>query len=415
MARGLVASECALPACLAVAQSNNRTTGLVKILFLCTSLEPGRDGVGDYTRRFAAACAVRDHHAAIVALNDQHADGTIQEMIGSVPALRLSQHLSWEARVQETIARVRAFGPDWISWQFVPYGFHPKGLSQPALLDLAKALGGARTQIMLHELWNNLSAGEPARLRLIGWMQRRGILKFLKQLAPILVHTSNEAYAAALAQEGYQARVLPLFGNVPISTVSAPVCRTKARGFLSCDQPHADGNGDTFFIGVTFGTLHPQWKPEPTAVWMRNTAAELGRQPALLISGRAGSNAATVKTVFSNAGVATVETGEQDANTISMILQGADIGIVSSPWALVGKSGAASAMRDHGLPVLVPRDDWRLKKSAVSCPRHHSLLARISDLGASGATSRWLSSRHSPQSTLSSVVDNFLEQLVRTR
>ncbi|HEY5892408.1 MAG TPA: glycosyltransferase [Chthoniobacterales bacterium] len=382
---------------------------------MCTSLEPGRDGVGDYTRRVAAECAIRDHDVPIVALNDQHIDDRMDETIGGVPTLRLSQHLPWEVRIRETMARVSDFGPDWLSWQFVPYGFHPKGLPQPALLDLAQALGGTRSHIMLHELWNNLSIGEPARLRLVGWIQRRGILKFLKELAPTLVHTSNETYAAALARESYHARVLPLFGNVPIASAPTAVCRTKASGFLPGNPSHANGNGDTFFIGATFGTLHPQWKPESTAIWMRKTAAELGRQPALLITGRAGHNARLITDIFSKAGVTAVETGEQDVSTISSILQGADFGIATSPWALLGKSGAASAMRDHGLPVLVPRDDWRLRKGAIQDSPKHSLFARLSDLETPEITARWLSSRRSPQSILSSVVDDLLAQMKMSR
>ncbi|HEY5752838.1 MAG TPA: hypothetical protein VIT21_06800 [Chthoniobacterales bacterium] len=387
----------------------------MKLLFLCASVEPGRDGVGDYTRRVATECAARNHEAAIVALNDEHSAGASDENDDGVRILRLSRDLSWKERISRTIARVTDVGPDWTSWQFVPYGYHPKGLSQPALLDLASALGRARGHIMFHELWNDLAIGESTRLKLIGWMQRRGILKFLKHLAPVLVHTSNEAYAAVLTRENYHARVLPLFGNVPIAAAPSPVCRAKTLSFLPAPQPLEDRGGDPFFIGVTFGTLHPQWKSEATAAWMRKTAAELGRQPALLISGRAGANAVIVKTVFSNAGIATVETGEQDANTISTILQGADIGIVSSPWALVGKSGAASAMRDHGLPVVVPRDDWRLQKGPISGPPRDSLLARLADLATPEATLRWLALRQAPRSRLSPVVDDFLGQLEKAR
>lgn len=387
----------------------------MKLLFLCASLEPGRDGVGDYTRHVATECAARNKDAAIIALNDKHSDGSTDEKAGDVSILRLSQNLSWRERIRKATERVRDIGPDWISWQFVPYGFHPKGLAQPALLHFARAVSGPRCHIMFHELWNDLATGEPARLRLIGWMQRRGILKFLKQLAPNLVHTSNDAYAAALARENCRARVLPLFGNMPIAVAPAVACRTKALSFLPVNETQTAGSDDAFFTAVTFGTLHPQWNPQPTAVWISKTAAGLGRRPGLLISGRAGAYAEKVKTIFLNTDVVVVETGEQDANTISMILQGADIGIASSPWALIGKSGTASAMRDHGLPVLVPRDDWRLKTGSVPGRSQHSLFARMTDLNTSDATMRWLSSRGIPRLTLTDVANDFLSQLETAR
>jgi hypothetical protein len=37
----------------------------------------------------------------------------------------------------------------------------------------------------------------------------------------------------------------------------------------------------------------------------------------------------------------------------------ADFGVAASPWQLIGKSGSAAAMLDHGLPVIVSRDDFQ--------------------------------------------------------
>lgn len=44
----------------------------MKLLFLCTSLEPGRDGVGDYVRLLAEACIEAGHECRLLALNDEH-------------------------------------------------------------------------------------------------------------------------------------------------------------------------------------------------------------------------------------------------------------------------------------------------------------------------------------------------------
>ena len=44
----------------------------MKIAFLCGSLEPGFDGVGDYVRMLASEVIVQGHQAVIVAINDTH-------------------------------------------------------------------------------------------------------------------------------------------------------------------------------------------------------------------------------------------------------------------------------------------------------------------------------------------------------
>jgi hypothetical protein len=49
--------------------------------------------------------------------------------------------------------------------------------------------------------------------------------------------------------------------------------------------------------------------------------------------------------------------GKQPANRVSEFLQEADFGIATSPWELIGKSGTVASMLEHGLPVIVNRDD----------------------------------------------------------
>ena len=42
----------------------------MKIIFLCGSLEPGRDGVGDYVLLLSGELVRQGHQASIIALND---------------------------------------------------------------------------------------------------------------------------------------------------------------------------------------------------------------------------------------------------------------------------------------------------------------------------------------------------------
>ena len=42
----------------------------MKICFICGSLEPGKDGVGDYSRRLAGELIRLGHQASIISIND---------------------------------------------------------------------------------------------------------------------------------------------------------------------------------------------------------------------------------------------------------------------------------------------------------------------------------------------------------
>src|ERR1700679_2438430 len=108
----------------------------MRIAFICSSLEPGRDGVGDYTRRLAGELIRQKHPSVIIGLNDTKISEIMsgsQEMEGTpIPVLRLPSMLPWKER--ETIARkwLNDFDPDWVSLQYVCFGFHIKGLPQVA-------------------------------------------------------------------------------------------------------------------------------------------------------------------------------------------------------------------------------------------------------------------------------------------
>ena len=102
------------------------------ILFLTSCLEPGKDGVGDYTRLLAAECIRRHQACSIMALNDPYVSQPVEstESVDGIPlsTLRLPARLSWEKRVELAVAFRAQRSVDWISLQFVSYGFNRKGI-----------------------------------------------------------------------------------------------------------------------------------------------------------------------------------------------------------------------------------------------------------------------------------------------
>lgn len=380
----------------------------MKIVFLCPSLEPGRDGVGDYTRRLAAECVARGHPCTAIALHDPHVISEIEASEDGVNLVRLPAAEAWSARAKRVIQRVRELAPDWVSWQFVAYGFHPKGLVPEPLGELAAKLRGPRCHMMLHELWIGLETEARWWPRVMGEIQRWGLLRLLRQRSPDRLHTSNPTYQAEISRQGFTAETLGLFGNVPV----APPDQGAALARLI---PTAAGPGrESWLVGVTFGTLHPQWKSEATVDWLVATAGRRGRQPALIATGRIGSHQAEIVERFTARGVHVIVTGEQDARTISQLLANADFGIAPHPWALIGKSGAAAAMLEHGLPVLVPRDDWQLREiNPPPVAATDPLLVRLAKLDAE-KTDLWLASRRSPAAALPRIANDFLRALGAT-
>lgn len=378
----------------------------MKIAFLCSSLEPGRDGVGDYTRRLAVACAAFGYRCLVLALNDRHVTAlTRDESNPACVQLRWPATAAWSERSTQVRDEIAAFAPDHLSWQFVSYGFHPKGIVGPALIALAASLAAYPTQVMLHEIWIGVARGDSWWARFTGWRQRRSILAFLAAAKPDPLQTSTASYAAALAPYGWTATLLPLFSNIPV--VPAPAReRTDAIDRHVSARPGRNG----LMVAATFGTLHPQWHPEAAARWLQAAAARQGRSPVLLVIGRTGRHGPRILAQLARTGLPVAVTGELSPADVSCLLQAVDFGISPHPCALTDKSGVVAAMLDHGLPILLPRDDWRLRDGPELGAHADPRIARMADL-TDTTTDAWLGRRHSASDSFPATVSLFLRQL----
>jgi len=325
----------------------------MKIAFVTSTLEPGRDGVGDYTTLLAAECARLGYSAARLALNDR--DARVAER--GPDLLRLPSSSPWPERAAEARRWIADHAPDWISLQFVGYGFHPRGLVSAVERDLRAVLSGRPLHVFMHELWIGDEIGASWKDRAVGWLQRRGTLALLRALDVRLVHTSNEAYAHRLSQCGVPARRLPLFGSLPLPAPSA--------------HPPDDR-----FSFVFFGTLHPMWPPEPLFTALR----ELGRPVELIHAGRIGPGAALWDHMMARYASAFTfrRVGEASPREIADVFATAHFGIATTPWALIGKSASVAAMLDCGLPVIVNRDETHYRGMAEAAPED-PLLIRLGD------------------------------------
>lgn len=345
------------------------------ILFLTSSLEPGKDGVGDYTRRLAQACLALNHSCGLVALNDPHVSDPVETAEGHLPTLRLPATMPWPDRVGMAKEFRSRFQPDRVSLQFVAYGFDRKGIVRNLDRFLAPITSGIALQIMFHELWIGLGKSASLKERVMGQVQRHYLQRLISRLRPGWVSTSNALYISLLEGLGQAAVELPLFGNIPVNAAGdVPALPEALVRAGMCDEQGAHPGR---WLGLFFGTLHPEWKPEPFMSSLIAASAKAGRRPCLISAGRSGERGeATWKQMERDYAhdVDFIHLGEQPVRQVSALMLAADFGVAASPWQLIGKSSSAVSMLDHGLPVIVSRDD--LQTGVTPAPPVNPLLHR---------------------------------------
>src|SRR5690554_5543258 len=192
----------------------------MKIIFLCGSLEPGRDGVGDYTRSLAGELVQAGHSAYAIALNDAHLDkfqDTPLQEETTLTVYRIPSSWSSSQRFHQAKVWLDEIRPDWLSLQFVIYSFHPKGLPFGLGSRLAELVKGRRLHVMLHEIWIGFTSISPVKHRILGFFQKGIIKNLLKSAEVDLVTTTNGLYQAVLTDHKIKSDILPLFSNIALA------------------------------------------------------------------------------------------------------------------------------------------------------------------------------------------------------
>jgi hypothetical protein len=330
----------------------------MKITFICASLQPGRDGVGDYVRRLACEIIKQGHQAEAVALNDTYATlikKEVQELNNvHLPVLRLSAALTPADKYRHLRNRLETFNPDMVSLQYVGFGFNKYGLPVDILLKLHKTLNKRRLHLMLHELWCGMAATAGQKEKILGETQKLFLKILVKKLKPEAIFTSIQPYRRFLQNIGIQATVVPIFGNIP------------------ADE---DGNKDDWmhlvnetgispliedpkawltlgFFGTTYSCVGLNELLEMAVLAAKSTGLKLG----VLFIGN-NRDEATLNLIKSVPDVTFWQTGALSTGMINRCMQLVNIGIVTSPVDGINKSGSALAWMERGIPVLISQAD----------------------------------------------------------
>ena len=314
----------------------------MKILFICGALEPGKDGVGDYTRRLAGAVQSLGHQSSIIALNDPYlAENTIADQPAennTIPVLRISANTGDIDRYRRASEWADAFEPLWISLQFVPYSFSPRGLPFNLARQLVTLLiKGRQLHIMFHELWVGTENNIDWKRWLTATFQQKIIRRMISSMHPAIIHTQLPLAQYKLQAMAQHIHPLPLFSNIDVFNQPSLSDNNVLRiGFFS--QAAASAPILSFIETLC---CNARAAGNSIELWF------IGGNPARM---REAGETINKKGLFNKISY----TGFLNPEGISAALQHCSLGITHVPRHALGKSGSVAAFIHHGIPVAAP-------------------------------------------------------------
>jgi len=330
----------------------------MKIVFICGSLEPSRDGVGDYTRKLAQELIIKGQFVAAVSINDQYISEQKTEVYSinntDFHTLRIPSIIPVKERFVLAKHWIDKLNPDWISVQFVSFSFQKKGLFFGLSKQFSQITKGRYLQIMFHELWVGMDSDSSLKYKLWGKIQQKLILSLIKELKPAVIHTQTNLYRLYLQKLGLNVSKLALFSNISVI------------GDIKTDTNAFKKNKKISF--VVFGSIHPGVPVEDFTKEINQYANENKIQVVLTIVGRSGNEQERWVKVWESSGISVELLGEQSPEYISKTLSSASIGLSTTPIALAEKSGTIAAMTEHGLNVICITYPWKVKGIDIKAP-----------------------------------------------
>jgi hypothetical protein len=313
----------------------------MNILFICGSIEMGKDGVGDYTRRLAGEFIRLGHKASIVAINDRFVKklnyDPILDVYTNIPTLRIPSALNDQSKKEIAGSFIQTQNPDWVSVQFVPFSFHSRGIPFKLGGLLYPLIMNRKRHVMFHELWIGVYGSHTFKSVLLGWIQKVCIRYFLDKVQFNCVSTSNDCYLKKLS--GLNAFHLPIFGNIPVSKNGS---NFKKR--------------ETELHAIVFGTITSDLNQfEEQLKWLLRFAQSKSKKLKVHFIGNGGAMVSKARSlVIELIGEANFQSlGFLQDSYLSSLISQMDIGVSRADYQLFEKSGTTMSLLEHGLPVLL--------------------------------------------------------------
>ncbi|MGA2245467.1 MAG: hypothetical protein ABSH48_10740 [Verrucomicrobiota bacterium] len=119
------------------------------------------------------------------------------------------------------------------------------------------------------------------------------------------------------------------------------------------------------YMAGVFGAVHPEWDAEKAVDALLPLVRRCEKRLVLVFLGKNNLPSAAFEDLKFRLKhrAEVIVAGEMSSREISRLLQTLDLGLATTPRQLIQKSSAVAAMLEHGLQVLVIRDDWHLDRS----------------------------------------------------
>ena len=325
----------------------------MRIIFVCGSIEPGNDGVGDYTRRICGELIRTGHDTRVLSLCDQHhitfsiekqyIEGT------EVEVFRIPKTTSNKQRYILAQTSINNFKPDWISLQYVPYSFNPKGLPFWLPSFLKKIRGNHQWHIMFHELWLGIDGESSFKHKCIGKLQQLIVKKIIYKLNSKVNNTQNKLYQFHLQSHTIVAGILPIFGNIPFTALKKEEI--------------------AFTQFVLFGTLHYGAPFKDFIEDLLNPNNKFVKPLKFVFIGDNGVELSNFTSVLKSYTINYEVLGIQSETNISQVLFDSDFGISTTPYFQTEKSGVYAAYREHQLNTICVSRKWTPQNGQYIIPK----------------------------------------------
>ncbi|MFN8416211.1 MAG: hypothetical protein U0U66_07765 [Cytophagaceae bacterium] len=318
---------------------------MMKLLFLCSSLEPGKDGVGDYTRRLAIEMQSKGYKVMLIAINDKFVLDIPNEV--EIQYLNEEKVEVWrypsgtiKKNIQFILSKIESYNPEIASLQFVIYGYHPKGLPFYLPKALQQLLCNYKVHIMFHELWVGMNREASLKHKIYGRLQKKIVTQLLFKINPSIITTNTGVYQWQLKKMGWDASILPLMSNIKNYNIGERIKNE--------------------YNIVLFGGLHRSNRIskfiEETIIYAKESNLKLK----YIFIGRNGLELKDWLYYMERYKMNFEVLGLKSEREISLILNTSHVGVVTTPKNLKDKSGVCKAYEVHNLKIVYIGEDWNV-------------------------------------------------------
>lgn len=314
------------------------------ILFISNNFPPISCGVGDYTYKLSKALVKQGIEVSILCSSKPEIIASInafkKEGIKVMPIVR-----AWNKNgLRSLIKDFRGKKYEWVSLQYVPFSFQPKGLPFGLTQGLNMLFPTTKWHIMFHELWVGKVSNPSLRFKILGYVQKLLIKNMLKALCPEVIHSHSEIYLFQLKNMGYASKKLSLFSNIDLNE------------FLSKKNQNSEHIVFTIFGGIINSAPVQDFLEELNELLQ----VDNNKKIKFNFLGNNGGNLNFWISELNRLGISYHIYGFLPENEISKILFNSDYGISTTPYLLTEKSGALAAMKQHGLRVICVSRNWQI-------------------------------------------------------